>query len=170
MVGSCFFLLGGDANGALVSASFLLAEIVLARYGHTRSGYSLGCLLFSFGDALAIKSEVASLNPGFQITLALMAASWLIGAFRAPLHWLGRHRHSPLLLIVADALQPISGIATLVLRIPALISAIGGGSPIGAVAIACWAASDVFVGRLQDLVRRSARLRARDRAPNEIDS
>lgn len=36
MAGSCLFLFGGDASGFLVSASFLVAEIVLTKSGHTR--------------------------------------------------------------------------------------------------------------------------------------
>jgi len=51
MASSCLFLLGGDSAGIVVALSFLIAEIILARYGHTRAGYSAGGLFFSFGDA-----------------------------------------------------------------------------------------------------------------------
>ena len=57
MAGSCLFLLGGDTSGFIITASFLVAEIILTRSGHTRSGYSIGCALFSFGDALAVTSQ-----------------------------------------------------------------------------------------------------------------
>src|SRR5215472_17603779 len=59
MAGSCLFLLGGDSAGIVIALSFLAAEIILTRYGHTRAGYSAGGLLFSFGDALAMISVVA---------------------------------------------------------------------------------------------------------------
>src|SRR5260370_33046890 len=74
MAGSCLFLLGGDTSGIVVSLSFLAAEIILTRFGHTRAGYSGGCILFAFGDALAVTSEGASGNGAFQITLALIAS------------------------------------------------------------------------------------------------
>ena len=45
--------------------------------------------------------------------------AWLIGAARAPIAWLGERRGSAAMVAAADALQPIVGIATLVLRIPA---------------------------------------------------
>ena len=85
MAGSCLFLLGGDSAGIVIALSFLAAEIILTRYGHTRAGYSAGGLLFSFGDALAVISVVASGNKGFQVALALMAGAWLVGAARAPI-------------------------------------------------------------------------------------
>src|ERR1700692_1925513 len=85
MAGSCLFLFGGDASGIVVTLSFLVAEIILTRSGHTRSGYSIGCALFSFGDGLAVTSHVAAGNSAFQITLAIMAATWAIGALRGPI-------------------------------------------------------------------------------------
>jgi hypothetical protein len=153
MAGSCLFLLGGDATGIVVSLCFLVAEIIFARFGHTRAGYSSGCLLFSYGDALAMTSEVAHGNRAFQITLFIMAAAWLIGAARAPLAWFGERRGRPAVVAAADALQPIAGVATLAMRFPGIVTAVGGASYLGAAAIACWAASDVLVGRLQDVVR-----------------
>jgi len=152
MFGSCLFLLGGDAGGIVVSVSFLLAEIVLTRSGHTRAGYSAGCLLFAFGDALAVTTAVAHGNRAFQVTLAVMAAAWLIGAVRAPLAWYGLRSEREAVVAAADALQPIAGIATLLLRIPGLLAALAGASFLGAAAVACWAASDVLIGRLQDAV------------------
>jgi hypothetical protein len=154
MAGSCLFLLGGDSAGIVIALSFLVAEIILTRYGHTRAGYSAGGLFFSFGDALAMISVVASGNKGFQVTLALMAGAWLIGAARALIAWLGQRRGSAAMVAAADALQPIVGIATLVLRIPGIVTGLAGGSYIGAAAIACWGAADVLVGRLQDVVRK----------------
>lgn len=154
MAGSCLFLFGGDSAGIVISLSFLVAEIILTRYGHTRVGYSAGGLLFSFGDALAAVSAVASGNEGFQIALALMAVAWLFGAARAPVAWLGERRGSAAMVAAADALQPIVGIAILILRIPGIITGLAGGSYIGAAAVACWGASDVLVGRLQDVVRK----------------
>ena len=122
MAGSCLFLLGGDSAGIVIALSFLVAEIILTRYGHTRAGYSAGGLFFSFGDALAVISVVASGNKGFQVTLALMAGAWLIGAARAPIAWLGERCGSAAIVAAADALQPIVGIATLVLRIPGIVT------------------------------------------------
>jgi hypothetical protein len=156
MAGSCLFLLGGDASGVVVSLSFLVAEIILARFGHRRVGYSSGCALFAFGDALAVTSEVASGNQAFQIALAIMAAAWVIGAVRAPLAWLGERLGRPAVIAAADLLQPIAGVATLTLRIPGMVTAIGGGNILGAVAVACWGTADILVGRLQDLYRRLA--------------
>ena len=92
MAGSCLFLLGGDSAGIVIALSFLVAEIILTRYGHTRAGYSAGGLFFAFGDALAMFSVVASGNKGFQVTLALMAGAWLIGAARAPAMRLPLHQ------------------------------------------------------------------------------
>jgi len=151
MAGSCLFMLGGDASGTIVTLSFIVAEIVLVRHGHRRAGYSAGCALFSFGDALAVFSEVAHGNPAFQITLAAMAVTWLVGAARAPLAWLGERSQRPALVAAADALQPISGVLTIVLRLPGIVTAIGGANYLGAAAVACWAAADILVGRLQDL-------------------
>jgi hypothetical protein len=154
--GSCLFLFGGDQTGIVVAASFVVAELILARYGHKRAGYSSGCLLFSFGDALAVTSEIAHGNGGFQITLGLMAVAWLIGAARAPIAWIGERRGNSAMVMAADALQPIAGIATLALRLPGIAAAVNGGSDVGAAAVACWAASDVLVGRLQDQLRKFA--------------
>jgi hypothetical protein len=153
MAGSCLFLLGGDTAGIAISLSFLIAEIILTRYGHTRAGYSAGGLLFSFGDALAVVSAVASGNKGFQIALGLMAAAWLVGVARAPLAWLGERHGNAGMVKAADALQPIVGVSILLLRIPGIITGLAGGSYIGAAAIACWGAADILVGRLQDVVR-----------------
>ena len=155
MIGSCLFLFGGDTTGFLVTFSFLVAEIVLARSGHTRSGYSIGCALFALGDALAVMAEVSSENTALQITLGAMALSWTVGAFRAPIAWYGERCHNPALIRIADALQPIAGAATLLLRIPAIITAISGTNYLAAIAVACWAASDVLIGRLQHMLRRS---------------
>ena len=130
----------GDSAGIVIALSFLVAEIILTRYGHTRAGYSAGGLFFSFGDALAVISVVASGNKGFQVTLALMAGAWLIGAARAPIAWLGERRSSAAMVAAADALQPIVGIATQVLRIPGIVTGLAGGNYIGAAAIACWRA------------------------------
>lgn len=157
MAGSCLFLLGGDASGVIVSASFLIAEIVLTRSGHTRAGYSIGCALFSFGDALAVTSNVAANNSAFQITLAAMAATWAIGALRGPLAWCGSRFGKPELIRLADALQPTAGVLTLMLRLPGLLTAVGGGNLLGAAAVACWAIADILVGRVKDAVRRFAR-------------
>lgn len=154
MAGSCLFLLGGDASGLIVAASFLAAEIVLTRSGHTRTGYSIGCALFSFGDALAVTSEVASGNNAFQIALSAMAAAWAIGALRGPLAWYGMLQNKATLVTLADALQPAAGTTTLILRLPGMITAISGANYLGAAAVACWGIADVLVGRLQDAFRR----------------
>jgi len=156
MLGSCLFLLGGDVSSVAVSASFLVAELILTRTGHTRAGYSIGCALFSLGDALAVMTSVAQDNGAFQATLVAMAATWLIGAARAPLAWLGGRTQRPAVVAVADALQPIAGSATLVLRFPGLLAALVGGSFVGAAAVACWSAADILLGRLQSLMRSSA--------------
>jgi hypothetical protein len=153
MAGSSLFLLGGDASGVVVAVSFLAAELVLARFGHRRAGYSAGCFLFAFGDTVAVSSELARGNATFQVTLLVMAAAWLVGAARAPLALLGERTGSVRLVRIADALQPIAGIATLTLRLPGIAIALGGGNLVAAVAIGCWAASDILVGRLQDFVR-----------------
>jgi hypothetical protein len=160
MVGSCLFLLGGDASGVVISLSFLAAEITLARSGHTRAGYSFGCALFSFGDALATTSQVAHGNPAFQITLAAMAAAWLLGALRAPVAWLGELFGKTRLVAAADALQPIVGIVILVLRLPGIATAATGTNYLGAAAVGLWAASDILVGRLQFFVRKISRKRS----------
>jgi hypothetical protein len=154
MAGSCLFLLGGDASGYIITASFLVAEIILTRSGHTRSGYSIGCALFSFGDALAVTSKVAAGNRIFQILLAAMAATWALGALRGPLAWYGARHDNPSMVRFADALQPLAGVLTLVLRLPGMIAAVIGGNLIGATAVACWGIADVLVGRLQDAYRR----------------
>lgn len=151
MAGSCLFLLGGDRIGFFVAFFFLIAEVILARFGHTRAGYSAGCLLFAYGDGLAVASEVARGNGVFQISLGIMAAAWLVGAMRAPLAWFGERENNDALIAAADALQPIAGIATLALRFPGIAAAISGASYVGAAAIVCWAASDILVGRLQDM-------------------
>jgi hypothetical protein len=154
MAGSCLFLLGGDTSGFIITASFLVAEIVLTRSGHTRFGYSIGCALFSFGDAVAVTSNVAAGNSIFQILLATMAATWAIGALRGPLAWYGVRHDNPSMVRFADALQPLAGVLTLALRLPGMIAAVIGGNFLGAAAVACWGIADVLVGRLQDIVRR----------------
>jgi hypothetical protein len=148
MAGSALFLLGGDASGIAVALSFLIAEIVLARHGHKPVGYSIGCTLFALGDLLAVTSELASNNPSFQYLLIAMAVTWFVGSLRAPLMWLGRRRNHDYIVRLADALQPLSGIGTLALRLPGIWAAIGGGSYLGAAAVACWAVADVLVGRV----------------------
>jgi hypothetical protein len=155
MLGSCLFLFGGDTTGSLVTLSFVVAEIVLARSGHTRSGYSTGCALFALGDALAVMAEVARENSAFQITLGAMALSWTVGALRAPIAWYGERRDNPVLIRTADALQPIAGAITLLLRIPAIITATSGANYLAAMAVACWAVSDILIGRLQQVIHRS---------------
>jgi hypothetical protein len=155
MAGSCLFLLGGDLIGFLVTLSFLIAEIVLTRSGHTRSGYSVGCALFAFGDALAMIAEIARENNAFQITLAAMALSWTVGAFRGPIAWYGERHGNAAFIRIADALQPITGIAMLILRIPAIVAAISGANFLGAAAVTCWAISDILIGRLQQAFHRS---------------
>jgi hypothetical protein len=157
MAGSCLFLLGGDTSGFIVTASFLIAEIILTRSGHTRRGYSISCALFSFGDALAVTSQVAARNNAFQIALATMAATWAIGALRGPLAWYGAHYEKPSIVRFADGLQPIAGVLTLTLRLPGIITAVSGGNFLGAAAVACWGVADVLVGRLQDTIRRFRR-------------
>ena len=158
MAGSCLFIVGGDSSGLLVTFSFICAEIVLARYGHYRSGYSIGCLLFSIGDVLAINSEVAKGNHEFQIVLGIMATVWALGALRSPIAWYAERFKRPYWMVVADGLQPLIGTTTLILRIPGLITAFVGGNYLGGIAVACWAASDILVGRLQysaqDALRR----------------
>jgi hypothetical protein len=154
MAGSCLFLLGGDTSGFIVTASFLVAEIILTRSGHTRSGYSIGCALFSFGDALAVTSNVAAGNSIFQILLAVMAVTWAIGAFRSPLAWYGARHNNPSIVRFADALQPLAGVLTLALRLPGMIAAVIGGNFLGAAAVACWGIADVLVGRLQNTYRK----------------
>jgi hypothetical protein len=154
MAGSCLFLLGGDTSGYIITASFLVAEIVLTRSGHTRAGYSIGAALFSFGDALAVTSNVAAHNSAFQIALAAMAAAWALGALRGPLAWYGTRYRTPTLVRLADALQPSVGAAILALRLPGIIAAIGGGNFLGAAAIMCWAVADILLGRLQDSIAR----------------
>ena len=154
MAGSCLFLLGGDTSGIVISVSFLIAEIVLTRWGHLRAGYSFGGALFAFGDAVAVTSNVAADNKAFQIALAAMAAAWALGVLRAPLAWLGERYDRPGLVRFADALQPVVGVLILTLRLPGIIAAISGGNFLGAAAVTCWGIADVLVGRLQDMVRR----------------
>lgn len=154
MAGSSLFALGGDASGALVTASFLAAEIVLTRWGHTRPGYSGGAALFALGDALATVSNVAHGNHTFQLALAGMAATWSIGVARAPLAWAGERLGNSSLVRLADATQPIAGVAILAQRIPAAAAAVIGGNYIGAAAVCCWGAADILVGRLQNTYRK----------------
>jgi hypothetical protein len=154
MAGSCLFLLGGDTSGFIITASFLVAEIILTRSGHTRSGYSIGCALFAFGDAVAVTSRVAAGNSLFQIALAAMAATWALGALRGPLAWYGTRHDNPSMVRFADALQPLAGVLTLALRLPGMIAAISGGNLLGAAAVGCWGIADILVGRLQDTIRR----------------
>jgi hypothetical protein len=157
MAGSCLFLLGGDTSGFIITASFLVAEIILTRSGHTRSGYSIGCALFSFGDALAVTSRVAADNSAFQIALAAMAITWALGALRGPLASYGTRHDKPLTVRFADSLQPIAGVLTLALRVPGMIAAVSGGNLLGAAAVGCWGIADVLVGRLGDTIRRFRR-------------
>jgi hypothetical protein len=156
MAGSSLFLFGGNATGVLIALSFLFAEIILTRFGHTRGGYSGGCLLFASGDAVAVTSDIASGNGAFQAMLAIMAAAWMLGAVRAPLAWYGERSGRARLVTAADMLQPIAGMAILVLRVPGIVTAAGGASYLGAAAVACWGASDILVGRLHDLYRSLA--------------
>jgi hypothetical protein len=154
MAGSCLFLLGGDKSGFIITASFLAAEIILTRSGHMRTGYSIGCALFSFGDAVAVTSRVAADNRAFQIALAAMAVTWALGALRGPLAWYGTRRDNLSMVHFADALQPLAGVLTLALRLPGIIAAVSGGNLLGATAVALWGLADILLGRLQDTVRR----------------
>jgi hypothetical protein len=154
MAGSCLFLLGGDANGVIVTLSFLAAEVVLARYGHLRGGYSAGCAFFAFGDALAVSSEIARGNFLFQATLAIMAVAWMIGAARGPLAWWGARVGKSNLVKAADKLQPIVGATILALRLPSFLIALIGANYLAAIAVAFWGAADILIGRLQNIFRR----------------
>ena len=155
MTGSCLFLLGGDTNGIVVTLSFLAAEVVLARYGHARTGYSFGCAFFAFGDTLAVWSEIASGNSLFQAALAVMAAAWTIGAARGPLAWWGAYLGKSDLVKAADSLQPIVGATILALRLPSFLAALTGANYPAAVAVAFWGAADILIGRLQNILRKS---------------
>jgi hypothetical protein len=152
MAGSCVFFFGGDVSGAVVSVSFIAAELTLARWGHRRAGYSIGCALFSFGDVVAVISKVAYANRAFQATLLAMAAIWAIGALRAPAAWLGQTLARPWLVACADAIQPLAGTMLLILRIPGIAAAFIGANYLGVAALSCWAVSDVLVGRLQNSI------------------
>jgi hypothetical protein len=149
LVGSCVFLFGGDATGVYTTFIFLFAEIVFTRFGHSRKGYSIGCMLISFGDVLAAKSAIANDNEAFQFTLFAMAFIWGVGALRYPLASYGRRFQKARFVKYADALQPAISLAVLATRFPGLLAAILGSNYLGATAISCWAAADVLLGRLQ---------------------
>jgi hypothetical protein len=153
MAGSALFLAGGDPTGIAVAASFLIAEIILTLYGHRRAGYSVGCALFAFGDLLAVTSALTLDNVAFQFALVAMALTWSAGSLRAPLAWLGNRSGNHALTGFADALQPLAGIATLALRLPGILTAIFGGSYLGAAAVSCWAIADILVGRVHQSYR-----------------
>lgn len=149
LIGSCVFLLGGDTTGVIVTSIFLTAEIVFTRFGHSREGYSVGCLLICFGDALAARSAIANSNEAFQFALTAMAVVWGMGALRWPLAWYGNRFKENKFVKLADALQPLTALATLTLRIPGFAAAIIGTNYLGAIAIGCWAAADILLGRLR---------------------
>jgi len=146
MVGSALFLFSGDVSGLVITGSFFGAEIIFAKWGHLRGGYSLACLLLAFGDALASIANVSAGNVIFQYLLLAMAGTWVIGAARWPVY--------QFLPSVGDKLQPISGGLTLALRIPGIIAAFVGGNFLGMAAVTCWAIADVLIGRLQQFWRK----------------
>lgn len=153
MAGSCLFLLGGDFNGLIVTLSFLAAEVILIRAGHTRFGYSIGCILFAIGDGIAVRSALANGNALFQWTLGVMALAWAVGSSRACFAWLGNKFAYPKWIQAADGIQFGVGIVVLALRIPAICAAMAGGNYFASIAVGLWVLSDILIGRLQDLLR-----------------
>lgn len=170
MAGSSLFTLGGDLTGITVTASFLVAEAILTRWGHTRAGYSAGAALFAIGDGLATLSNVADGNHAFQIALTGMAVTWGLGALRAPLAAIGQKLNKPNLVRIADGIQPVVGTLALIQRLPGIAAAFVGAKYIGAAAVTCWAISDVLVGRLQNTWKATiGSLGKRKQAPQEAD-
>lgn len=153
MAGSSLFVFGGDVADAAVTGSFLAAEVTLTKWGHTRLGYSIGAGFFALGDGLATMANATHDNNLLQTSLAAMAGVWTVSALRAPLAYLGEHLNSPNLVRVANALQPITGLSNLTLRVPGISTACMGGNHLAAAAVTCWAISDVLVGRLQNAAK-----------------
>lgn len=144
-VGSTIPALNGDTESLVAAGLFAGSEITFMRAGHKTEGYSLGAAGLCGGDFVLACSDSVSGNPALQASLLAMAAVWGVAATRYPIEAMGFNR-------VAGAIPPVTGAASLSMRVPGIMTAAGAGNYPVMVAIGCWAISDVLCGRLQNVV------------------
>lgn len=152
--GSLIVLAAGDTSGIISSLCFLVSEYIFTRKGHETLGYSLGCAGLSIGDALLCFSHATVANTALQVTMVVMAASWAVGALRYPIEQMG-------LIRAAAIIPPLVASANLMLRIPALGTAIFTGGHVNMVMLVCnvfWGISDVLLGRVQRFFQQFSRI------------
>lgn len=152
--GSLIVLAAGDMQGIFSTLLFLASELILTRKGHESWGYSLGCAGLSLGDFLLCFSHATSGNPALQVTMALMASAWVLGALRYPLERISMRK-------LAGLIPPLVGSTNPALRIPALCTAIFTGDHFNAVMFASnvfWGISDILLGRVQRFFQRFSRI------------
>ncbi len=165
IVGSSIVALSGDGESLASTVAFWAAEGVFTFFGHRSVGYSVGCFFFSAGDIALCFSAATAGNYALRITMASIAATWLIGSLRYPaeLAAFGLRDYIPVVSRafdrVAQSIQPLVGGLALVQRLPALATSAFDGkafmpSPIMFVATSFWAASDILCGRLRYYVIR----------------
>lgn len=146
LFGSSILLLSGNIQSVIAVILFTAAELILARFGHRKIGYSIGATLFAIGDLTL--AFLDSIEPGsyLQLSLLSMTAAWTIGALYYPVSLVSQK--------VAGTFPAICGSVNLVLRIPGIITAVISGHYLIATAISAWALADIFAGRLQERVKQ----------------
>ena len=165
LAGSSSIILGQDQQCLAAALLFTTAEITLARAGHTRLGYALGAAGFAAGDAVLAFSPILADNDQLKTALFVMAGTWAVGAARAPLAYaasrLKTDKSRQALTTVADALQPIVGVAVLIQRMPGIVAAFSGGSGLVGTAMSLWGAADILSGRVHITAQRLYRCATR---------
>ena len=160
IIGSSIVALGGDRESLASTVAFWAAEGMLTFFGHRSVGYSVGCFFFGAGDIALCFSAATAGNYALRITMASIAATWLLGSLRYPAELAASGFRDRIPVVsrgfarVAQSIQPVVGGLALVQRLPALATSAFDGkvlmpSPVMFVATFFWAVSDVLCGRLQ---------------------
>lgn len=158
LIGSALFVVVGDMGGIWATVLFLIAEVLLTRFGHKTAGYSAGCALIAIGGGALCFSGATEGNVFLKAMVGISAAVWVAGAFRYPLEVAAnslegkKGAFSKRLKNLSMVLQPIVGAIQLILRLPTLLLSIIGGNYIMFAATCLYALSDMLMGRVHQFV------------------
>ena len=153
-MGDVTAFLMGDAAGMTAGVCSLTSAGIMMVCGDKPWGYSTATALMAVSEfSLALSPSVAT-NKALQASFIAMGALWSAGVLHAPLGDISKNlaENKPALAAclknISEAIPPCVGGTSLMLRMPAVVSAVAGHNWAALGVTAAWGASDFLAGEL----------------------